>query len=234
MMSNLLLALNFPENLNVIKTDIEDYRDLKKITKGGPKHLKGKKLFFFGDTNSVHQALISNSAKSEILEPIQLSSESICDYWDIILVLFYRYIKSFLIEKKFQFHRNFAYMTGLDYFQNTSLITQDNNYNYYIHEGFHYKLYLLNNNIFLALIPTIVLTKDKKIEIISKEEGSRFYTHHGSRRWNTITRTRLDLWRNFLSDGDTITIPIPNTRGLVFENNFSHASENDIVNIKGD
>jgi len=232
MKNNLLLAKKLPERINVIQTDIDDYREMNKIVKGIPKHLEFKKLFFFGDTDEIYQILTDNSSDAEILDPIEVNEQSIYEYWNILRVLFYSAINKFLRGKGFYFHKQLAYMVEFDDFGETPLIREDDWYNYYVHEGFDYKLHLLNQKVFLSLIPHVVLTWDKRGDVISKEEGSKFYTHHWSKRYNSVTRDMLNLWIDFLSDEDGIKIPIPNENSLIFENEFSNASDAKSIKIE--
>ena len=220
MMTNLLHAIEFPEKMNIIQTDIGDYRELNKIVRGVPKHLKSNKLFFFGDIGEIYQILDENSYKAELFDPIEVNEQPISEYWDILRILFYRVIKNFLRGKGFYFHNDIAYMVESDNFKENFLIRKDNMHNYYIHEGFGYNLHLINQNVFLSLNPRIVLTKDKKENIIPKENGSRFYTYQWSRRYNSVTRDLLKVWLEFLSDTNGITIPIPNEDSLIFESKF--------------
>ncbi|MCK4734247.1 MAG: hypothetical protein KAT65_17470 [Methanophagales archaeon] len=224
MMTNLLHAIKFPEKMNVIQTDIDDYNELNEIIRGIPKHLKSKKLFFFGDVDEIYKTLEENAYKAEISEPIRINVQLISEYWDILSVLFYRAIKSFLREKGFYLHKNLVYMVRHDEIEENPLIRKDNIDNYYIHEGFEYKLHLLDKKVFLSLTPRIVLTWDKRGSIISKEEGSGLYTSQGFNRWNSVIRSMLEVWIGFLSDANGITIPIPDENSLIFESKFLNAS----------
>nr|CBH37430.1 hypothetical protein BSM_09070 [uncultured archaeon] len=224
MMTNLLHAIEFPEKMNVIQTDIENYKELNKIIKGVPKHLKSKKLFFLGDVGEIYKILEENTYKSEILEPIRINVQLISEYWDILRVLFYNAMKSFLREKGFYLHKNLVYMVRQNEFGETPLIRKNNENNYYIHERFEYKLHLIDKKVFLSLTPRIVLTWDKRGSIISEVDGSRFYTFQGSNRWNSVTRNMLEVWIGFLSDENGIAIPIPNENSLIFESKFLNVS----------
>jgi|LGOV01.1.fsa_nt_gb hypothetical protein len=224
MMTNLLDAIEFPEKMNVIQTDIDNYRELNKIISGVPKHLKSKKLFFFGDEGEICKALDENAYKAEILEPMKINNQSIPNYWDILSILLYRAIKNFLREKGFYLHKNLVYMVRLDEIEEYPVIRNDTRNNYYIHEGLGYNLHLIDKNVFLSLTPRIVLTWDKRGDIISKEDGSRFYTFQGFNRWNSVTRNMLEVWIDFLSDENGITIPIPNENSLIFESKFLNVS----------
>jgi len=227
-MTNLLQAVEFPEKINVIQTDIDDYRELNKIIKGIPKHLESKKLFFFGNTNEIYKNLGDNGYKVKILDSISINDKSLPEYWDVLRVLLYSVTKYFLRRKGFYFHNNFAYMIEFDHFKGISLIKKDTIYNYYTHEGFDYKLHLIDKNVFLSLDPRIVLTWDKRSKIILEENGPTFYTRQWSKRYNTVIRTMLDVWVEFLSEKNRIVIPIQNENSLIFESNFSNAgSERD-------
>jgi len=223
MRTNLLRAIKFPEKMNVIQTDIDNYRELNEIIRGIPKHLKSKKLFFWGDINEIYKALRDHAYKAEILEPMKINDQLIFECWDILRILFYRAIKNFLREKRFYFHKKLVYMVEFDDFEETLLIRKDNTQNYYIHEGFEYNLHLIDQSVFLSLNPRIVLTRDKKGDIISEEDGSRFYTYQWSKRYNSITGNMLKVWLEFLSDKNKITIPIPNKDNLIFESKFLNA-----------
>lgn len=228
MMTNLLHAIKFPEKMKVIQTDSEDYEEFNKIFRKVPKHLKSKKLFFFGDVDEICKVLEENGYKAEILEPIMIKDQLISDYWDVLSVLFYIAIKNFLREKGFYFHKkNLVYMVGQDEFGEEFLIREDRMNNYYIHEGFRYTLHLIDKNMFLSLTPRIVLTRDKRGGIISKGDGSRFYTSQCSRRWNSVTRNMLEVWIEFLTEENRITIPIPEEESLILEAKFSNASTTD-------
>jgi len=185
-MSNLLHAIEFPEKVNVIQTDIDDYNELNKIIRGVPKHLKSKKLFFFGDVGKIYKALDENAYKAEILEPMKINNQSIPNYWDILRILLYRAIKNFLRKKGFYLHKKVVYMVRLDEIEENPVIRKDARNNYYVHEGLGYNLHLIDKNVFLSLTPLIVLTWDKRGDIISKEDGSRFYTFQGFNRWNSV------------------------------------------------
>ncbi len=221
MMTNLLHAIEFPGKMNIIKTNIDDYRELNEIIRGTPRHLKSKKLFFFGDAKEICKTLNHSGYIAEISESVEINRQSIFEYRDILRVLFYRVIKNFLRKKGFYFHKNLVYMVGLDKIEEIPLIRKDTENEYCIHEGFEYNLHLINNSVFLSLTPRIVLTWDKKGSIVSKEEGSGFYTSQGFNRWNSVTRNMLELWVGFLSNVNVITIPIQNENSLIFKNKFS-------------
>jgi len=223
-MTNLLHAIEFPEKMNVIQTDIDDYKELNKIIRGVPKHLKSKKLFFFGEVGEIYKALDEKAYKTEILEPMKINNQLIPNYWDILRILLYRAIKIFLREKGFYHHKNLVYMVRLDEIEENPVIRKDTRNNYYIHEGLGYNLHLIDKNVFLSLTPLIVLTWDKRGDIISKEDGSGFYTFQGFNRWNSVIRNMLEVWIDFLSDANGITIPIPDENSLIFESKFLNAS----------
>jgi len=42
--------------------------------------------------------------------------------------------------------------------------------------------------------------------------------------WNSVTRNMLEVWIEFLSDENGITIPIKNENSLIFESKFLNVS----------
>ena len=227
MKTNLLQAIEFPEKMNVIEVEI-DYETAINILKDSNIffHFKSKNIYFFGDKKGVTKILENKGYRHRILSPIHIDANCIQEYWKTLRALFYRATRHFLIKKGLYFHPekgNTFYVVRTDSFKEIPLIREKKEYGYYIHEGFEYKLYLINGNVFLSLMPLIVLTTDKKSNIISDKKDSGLYTREGIRRWNSVTRNMLDTWTVFLGNEKRIKIPIPNENDLTLETEFSEA-----------
>ena len=227
MRTNLLQAIEFPEKMNIIEIET-DYKTLKNILKDSNIffYFKSKKIYFFGHPIEANKLLENTGYSNRILDSICIDADCIQQHWDILRVLFYKAIEHFLRKKQLYFHprkRNVFYMIKTDCFKGIHLIRENNAQGYYIHEGFEFKLHLINKNVFLCLTPLIVLTTDKKSKIISDKEDSGLYTQEGFKRWNKVTRDLLNTWAVFLGNEKRITVPIPNENDLIFETEFSKA-----------
>ncbi|KYK34931.1 MAG: hypothetical protein AYK18_13560 [Theionarchaea archaeon DG-70] len=227
MKTNLLRAIEFPEKMNVVEVEI-DYVTAINILKDSNVffHFESKNIYFFGDKKGVSKILENKGYGHKILSPIYIDVDCIQQYWEILRVLFYRATGRFLLKKGLYFHPergNTFYVVRTDSFKEIPLIREKKEYGYYIHEGFEYKLHLINENVFLSLMPLIVLTRDKKSSIISDEKDSGIYTREGYKRWNSVTRNMLDTWAAFLGNEKKIRVSIPNGNDLIFETEFSEA-----------
>lgn len=232
--TNLLQTTEFPEKMNVMKIEIE-YEVLNSILKNSEisYHLKSDKIYFFGNSNTMSELLKEKGYPSEILNPIYINADCIQYHWDIVRVLFYKVTECFLRQKELYFHprrRNTFYVVNIDnWVDGTPLIGKNQRNGYYVHEGFEYKLHLINKSVFLSLAPLIVLTSDKESEILSNRDYSGFYTKERSRRYNKDMKALLDIWIGFLGDEGKIRVPILNDSDLVFDTKFSKAGGSTVI-----
>lgn len=233
MMTNLLRAIELPEKINVVQTDITDTKELNKIIGSIPKHLLPKKLYLLGDVEKSCEILKENGYKAKILDQLKINNELISRQWNLLKILLYRTVKTFLRKKGFYIHKkNVAYMVEVDEFNGNYLVKKDDRFGYYTHEGFNFKLHSINEHVYLSLVPRIVLTEDKKWGILIEKDNSKFYTYQQSRRYNIATKNLLEFWLEFLSNINGITIPIPNEKNLVFEKKFLDIGETQEVKEK--
>lgn len=232
--TNVLQAIEFPEKINVMKIEI-DYKTLNSISKNREifYYLKSNKIYFFGHSDIMSELLNEKGYPIEVLNPLYIDADCIQHHWDILRVLFYKVTECFLRQKGLYFHpgrRNIFYMVSIDsWTDGTPLIKENQENRYFVHEGFKYKLHLINKSVFLSLAPLIVLTSDKESEIISNKEHSGFYTREGSRRYNKVTRAMLDIWAKFLGSEEKIRVPIPNDSDLIFDIRFSKAGGGTVI-----
>jgi len=223
-LSNLLLAKEIPEEVSIIDTDI-DYPTAKEILKDHDIffHLKSKKLFFFGDDENIKELLLMGNID---VHSASIDKEMLASQWDVVKVLFYKALRRFLRSKGLRQHpwrESRVFMYEHRHYEEIPLIRE--NHSYYVHEGLDYKLETIGYNIYLVIVPKIVLTKDGYSDVMLGPNVSGIYTKINFNRWNNVTREMLEFWANYLSD-DGIVVPIPNTkRDLIFENDFQSIKE---------
>jgi len=231
MMSNLLLAKDMPEHINVAATNI-DYPTLNEILKKHNifYHCKSNNLFFFGDGREVKNLLSEKGHTCQILDPIPIGKSMLTYQWDIVRVPLYKALRYFFWKKGFYRHpqrtKRRVYMVEHENYGEAILIRKD--YRHYVHEALEYKLEIIGDDVYLALVPTVVLSIDGRLEVLSGQDASGLYTQANSQRWNSVARNMLRVWVDYLCDSDvnSIVVPIPHAeKNLVFENEFQEIEE---------
>ncbi|MCX6822256.1 MAG: hypothetical protein NTW30_05780 [Candidatus Aenigmarchaeota archaeon] len=229
MMSNLLPTTQLPTQIKAIQTNINYYEEIERLFEGLPRHLKSKILYYFGNTDEILSILCDNGYTASVIEPIKINGDTISQYWNTLVRLFRITIDQYLIEKGLSFNTT-TYVTDWNKYGGT-LIKKDERKNYYTHEGFHYRLHLINGEIYLSLTSCPVLTWDGKNDIIT-EEAQAFHTYQRSYRYNKYNKNMIMKWVDILHNGNGISIPVPNDRNLEFGTSFENIEEKNNTGVK--
>jgi hypothetical protein len=181
--------------------------------------LKGN-IYFWGDPERVSGICTAKGWGHALVDAYRVSYPGSIDDWGIVQVLLYRAFNEFLRSNGFSLGYNEAYMGRQPKAASMSLVYRDTTRlpaGFQIHEGFRRSFSLVEERVYLVLLPLVVITE-------RTTDGRRRIRGPGSSHWYTkITywrradkeREMIQYWPQYLSGGaDTIIVPIAGSSPL--------------------
>ncbi len=223
MITNLFPVRLFPNPLYVARLNHDENPPVNTafLDSGVAHCFRHSNIYFWGNSNEVSEICRRTGWGCGPVDAYQVSCPGAIYDWAILQVLLYRAFNAFLRSNGFSVRYEDAYMKRQPNAEPVKLVYTDTSKlpaRFHIHEGFTRSFVSVQEQVYLVLLPRIVITEPRADgrRDIKGPESTGSYTRVTYRRRANRERDMVQYWGEYLSQGESrIVVPIRGSSPLM-------------------